>query len=89
MQTMTDTVSAPDLLAAAKGHLDEHGYCIVEGAISRAQADAPAHRGCWSRREAEAQIGIERILGDRKQLVGFLLNKGQGFSRSAVPPGHA
>ena len=79
MQTTTiDTGSAAAVLEAAKAHLDQHGYCIVENAISRAEADALRTR-LTEQAEAEAQIGLERVLGDRKQLVGFLLNKGQGF----------
>ena len=79
MQTTTiGTDSAAAVLEAAKAHLDERGYCIVEDAISRAEADALRTR-LTEQAEAEAQIGLEHVLGDRKQLVGFLLNKGQGF----------
>ena len=78
MQTTTDPVSAAAVLEAATAHLDRHGYCIVENAISRAEAVALRTR-LTEQAEAEAQIGMERILGDKKQLVGFLLNKGQGF----------
>lgn len=65
-------------LEAAKAHLDEHGYCVVEGAISSAAAAALRER-LTEQAEAEAQLGAASVLPDKKQLIYFLLNKGQGF----------
>ena len=77
----TPTVAAPvagSLEEAAKAHLDEHGYCVVEGAISAAAAAALRKR-LTEQAAAEAQLGETRVLPDKKQLIYFLLNKGQGF----------
>ena len=63
---------------AAERHLDEHGYCIVEAAISRVEAAGLRER-LLEQVEAEERHGRSRILPDKKQIVAFLINKGQGF----------
>ena len=76
MHPHADAAPATGGLEAAKSHLDEHGYCIVEEAISTAAA---LRERLTEQAEAEAQLGATRILPDKKQLVYFLLNKGQAF----------
>ena len=78
MRTPTGEAPAAGGLEAAKAHLDEHGYCVVEGAISGAAA-AALHRRLTEQAAAEERLGQTSVLPDRKQLVYFLLNKGQGF----------
>ena len=65
-------------LEAAQRHLDEHGYCVVEGAISGGEAAALRER-LLEQVAAEERLGRSRILPDKKQIVTFLINKGQGF----------
>ena len=65
-------------LVAAQRHLDEHGYCVVEGAISGGEAAALRER-LLEQVAAEERLGRSRILPDKKQIVTFLINKGQGF----------
>lgn len=78
MQTPTAVAPAAGVPEAAAAHLDEHGYCVVEGAISGAAA-AALHRRLTEQAAAEERLGQTSVLPDRKQLVYFLLNKGQGF----------
>ena len=78
MQTSTGARPAEGSLVAAMAHLDEHGYCVVEGAISAAAAAALRER-LVEQAAAEAQLGETHELPDKKQLIYFLLNKGQGF----------
>lgn len=78
MQTPTAAAPVAGGLDTAKAHLDEHGYCVVEGAISAAAAAALRER-LTEQAAAEAQLGQTSVLPDKKQLVYFLLNKGQGF----------
>ena len=78
MQTTRDAGSASGSLEAAQAHLDEHGYCVVEGAISAGAAAALRER-LIEQAAAEAQLGETHQLPDKKQLIYFLLNKGQGF----------
>ena len=78
MQTTTDAEPATGSLEAAQAHLDEHGYCVVEGAISAGAAAALRER-LIEQSAAEAQLGETHQLPDKKQLIYFLLNKGQGF----------
>ena len=65
-------------LALAKRHMDEFGYCMLEGALAPAEVDALRAR-LFEQLEAETERGVGRVLPDRKQLVVFLLNKGQVF----------
>ncbi|MBK35151.1 MAG: hypothetical protein CME26_06425 [Gemmatimonadetes bacterium] len=65
-------------LEAAKEHLNTHGYCIVEQAISKAEAGSLRDR-LMGQAEAEAELDHTRILPDKKQILAFLINKGQGF----------
>ena len=78
MQTTRDAGPASGSLEAAQAHLDEHGYCVVEGAISAGAAAALRER-LIEQAAAEAQLGETHQLPDKKQLIYFLLNKGQGF----------
>ena len=78
MQTPTAGPPAAGGPEAAQAHLDEHGYCVVEGAISAATAAALRDR-LTEQAAAEEQLGQTSVLPDKKQLVYFLLNKGQGF----------
>lgn len=55
------TISTTDL-DAAKEHLDVHGYCIVEGAISTEEA-AALHDRLTEQAEAEAQLDRTRPPG--------------------------
>jgi ectoine hydroxylase-related dioxygenase (phytanoyl-CoA dioxygenase family) len=72
-----ETLTTTDV-EAAKEHLYAHGYCIVKGAISTEEAAALRDR-LTEQAEAEAQLDRTRILPDKKQIIGFLINKGQGF----------
>ena len=78
MQTTRDAGPASGSLEAAQAHLDEHGYCVVEGAIGAGAAAALRER-LIEQAAAEAQLGETHQLPDKKQLIYFLLNKGQGF----------
>ena len=78
MQTTRDAGPASGSLEAAQAHLDEHGYCVVEGAIGAGAAAALRER-LVEQAAAEAQLGETHQLPDKKQLIYFLLNKGQGF----------
>ena len=78
MQTTRDAGPATGSLEAAQAHLDEHGYCVVEGAIGAGAAAALRER-LIEQAAAEAQLGETHQLPDKKQLIYFLLNKGQGF----------
>jgi len=65
-------------LDIAKRHMDEYGYCLLKDALSREQVDALYAR-VLEQLEAEVQLGKNSVLPDKKQLVRFLLNKGQVF----------
>ena len=65
-------------LDVAKRHMDEYGYCMLKDALSREQVDALYSR-VLEQLEAEVQLGKNIVLPDKKQLVRFLLNKGQVF----------
>ena len=65
-------------LDVAKRHMDEYGYCLLEDLLSPEQVDALYAR-VLEQLEAEVQLGKNNVLPDRKQLVRFLLNKGQVF----------
>ena len=65
-------------LDVAKIHMDEFGYCLLEDALSQAEVAALRTR-LFEQREAEAERRSGRVLPDGKELVVFLLNKGQVF----------
>ena len=73
-------------LTIAKAHMDEFGYCILANAISPEEATALRTR-LLEQAEAEAQRGITTLMEDKKQLVFFLINKGQGFRDLLFHPG--
>ena len=58
--------------------MDEYGYCLLKDALGRNQVGALYSR-VLAQLEAEVQIGMNNVLPDKKQLVRFLLNKGQVF----------
>ena len=58
--------------------MDEYGYCLIRDALRPEQVDALRIR-VFEQLEAEVQLGKNNVLPDRKQLVRFLLNKGQVF----------
>ena len=58
-----------------KADLDEFGYCFVESAMTGTQTEAVRTR-LIEQLEAEMALGKSRILDDGKQLVRFLVNKG-------------
>ena len=65
-------------LGVAKRHMDEHGYCLLKDVLNRQQVVALYAR-VLEQLEAEAELGKNSVLPDRKQLVRFLLNKGHVF----------
>lgn len=73
-------------LTLAKAHVDEFGYCILANAILPEEA-AVLRARLLEQAEAEAQRGITTLLKDKKQLVDFLINKGQGFRDLLFHPG--
>lgn len=86
----TETGVTDAALHDAAAHLDEYGYCIVEGAISHAtavslrdrlsaQAEAEAQRDESSIRPDNSARFSSKSWPDKKRLVPFLLNKGDGF----------
>lgn len=58
--------------------MDEFGYCIIAEAMSSEQIKHVRDR-LIEQKTAEEQIGKSLILDDGKQLVRFLVNKGQAF----------
>lgn len=65
-------------LAEAKTHMEMFGYCIVTDALSLEEVSAVRAR-LLEQVAAEEERGIAHKLPDRKQLVSFLINKGQAF----------
>ncbi|MDE0007513.1 MAG: phytanoyl-CoA dioxygenase family protein, partial [Gammaproteobacteria bacterium] len=65
-------------LTLAKRDMDEFGYCLLEGALAQTEVEALRAR-LFEQLAAETERGVGRVLPDRKQLVVFLLNKGQVF----------
>ena len=75
---MDNTRRMNQLIKKQKLFLDRNGYCVVENAISRTNA-IKLRKRLTEQAEAESQIGKTRIHPDKKQLIAFLINKGQGF----------
>lgn len=76
---MTGMPAATTDLGLAKAHMDEYGCCLLKDALSADEVAALRTR-LFEQKEAERQHGNARELAaDRKQLVVFLLNKGQVF----------
>ena len=73
-------------LTIAKAHMDEFGYCILVHAINPDEA-AALHTRLQEQVEAEMRRGISTIGNDKKQIVFFLINKGQGFRDLLFHPG--
>ena len=76
---MTGPLPVPTAdLDQARRDMDDHGFCLVEDALGTEQL-AAIRRRLFEQLEAERQCGHTRRLPDGKQLVVFLLNKGQVF----------
>ena len=73
-------------LGLARQHMDEYGYCLLKDALSVEQVAALRAR-LLEQLEAEQERGHTRVLPDGKQLVVFLLNKGQVFRDMILHPG--
>lgn len=73
-------------LDVAKGHMDDFGYCMLKDALSGGQVSALKHR-LFEQREAEQRRGYTKVNPDGKELVVFLLNKGQVFRDMILHPG--
>ena len=65
-------------LETARRHMDEWGYCILADVIPPDELAAVRHR-FMEQTAGEESRGIAYHLPDKKQLVKFLLNKGQAF----------
>lgn len=65
-------------LALAKTDMARSGYCIVKEVLTNDEVEAVRKR-LDEQTEAEAAMGLAHHLPDKKQLVMFLLNKGQAF----------
>ena len=73
-------------LDLAKQDMDDYGYCLLKDALAPAQVAALKAR-LFEQREAEERSGHTRVREDGKQLVVFLLNKGQVFRDMILHPG--
>lgn len=58
--------------------MDAYGYCLLKDALSPEEVDVLYSR-VLEQLEAEVQLGKNNVLPDKKQLVRFLINKGQVF----------
>ena len=74
-------------LTLAKSDMAEYGYCIVMDVLTTLEVEALRKR-LAEQTKAESEMGLSHHLPDKKQLVMFLLNKGQVFrdilSKTAV-----
>ena len=73
-------------LERAKQDIDAWGYCLLKDALGAEQVGALRAR-LFDQLEAERQRGLTRRFPDGKQLVVFLLNKGQVFRDMIFNPG--
>ena len=84
---MTQHLPTPTTdLERAKRDIDAWGYCLLKDALDPEQLAALRTR-LFEQSEAERQRGITRRFPDGKQLVVFLLNKGQVFRDMILHPG--
>lgn len=65
-------------LDIATRHMDAHGYCLLKNALSTAEIGTLYSR-VREQLAAEVQLGTNKVLPDKKQLVRFLINKGRVF----------
>ena len=72
-------------LSNAKNHMAQYGYCIVKDVLSRDEVNAIKTR-LLDQVAAEEERGLAHKLPDRKQLVFFLINKGQVFVDMILNP---
>ena len=71
--------------ALAKSDMARFGYCIVSELLTPDELERITLR-LAEQTEAEAEIGLTHHLPDKKQLVKFLLNKGQVFRDILLKP---
>lgn len=69
----------------AKSNIADFGYCIVKDVLNADEVEALRNR-LEEQTKAEAEIGLTHHLPDKKQLVKFLLNKGQVFREVLSKP---
>ncbi len=69
----------------AKSDMARFGYCIVKDVL-KAEEVEELQRRLAEQIKAEAEIGLAHHLPDKKQLVMFLLNKGQVFRDILLKP---
>lgn len=62
----------------ANANMDEYGYCIIEDFLTTEELSQVRCR-LFEQLDAEKEIGLTHHLPDKKQLVMFLINKGQIF----------
>ena len=72
-------------LELAKSDMAHFGYCIVGDILTADELDGIRSR-LSEQVKAEAEIGLTHYLPDKKQLVKFLLNKGQVFRDILLKP---
>ncbi|MYD44250.1 MAG: hypothetical protein F4W90_10225 [Gammaproteobacteria bacterium] len=65
-------------VSVAQEHMARFGYCIVKDILSPSEVAAIRQR-LAEQIQAEAERGLSHHMPDKKQLVVFLLNKGQVF----------
>lgn len=84
---MTQLPEPTSDLDVAKRHMDKFGYCLLKDALGREEVDAIRSR-LLTQLEAELERGVSRMRpDDKKQLIRFLINKGQVFRDMIVHPG--
>ena len=72
-------------LQLAKSDMANFGYCIVQNVLAENEVKALRVR-LDEQTKAEAEIGLTHHLPDKKQLVMFLLNKGEVFRDILLKP---
>lgn len=72
-------------LERAKSDMARYGYCIVREVLLKDEVEAIRKR-LGEQTRAEAEMGLSHHLPDKKQLVMFLLNKGQEFRDILLQP---
>ena len=76
--TMTTLPQPTEDLELASANMEQFGYCIVKGMLSTEELVAVRNR-LSEQLEAEKDLGLTHLMPDKKQLVMFLINKGQIF----------
>ena len=65
-------------LARAKADMDKYGYCMLANVLSSAEVAAIRER-LMEQKAAESELGVAYHGADKKQIIKFLVNKGQVF----------